>query len=111
MEIAGLRAHPARRASRAARPSTPRGGPGDVEVIFVEHDPFFDRRSSPYGVGSTDYPDNDLRFAFFARAALEYFRSRGLRPDIFNVHDWQAGLVPIYLERRPIFSRPRACAA
>jgi starch synthase len=70
---------------------------GDIEVVFVEHAPFFDR-PFPYGVASSDYPDNALRFAFFARAALEYFRSRGRRPDVFHAHDWQAGLVPVYLK-------------
>lgn len=73
------------------------GQAGNVEVVFVDHPPFFDR-AFPYGVGSRDYPDNALRFAFFARATLEYFRSRGLRPDIFHAHDWQAGLVPVYLK-------------
>jgi starch synthase len=70
---------------------------GDVEVIFVEHAPFFDREF-PYGIASSDYPDNAQRFAFFARAAIEYFRSRALRPDVFHAHDWQAGLVPVYLK-------------
>ena len=70
---------------------------GDVEVVFVEHDPFFDR-PFPYGVASTDYPDNNIRFAFFARAALEYFRSRAQRPDVVHAHDWQAGLVPVYMK-------------
>ena len=32
------------------------------------------------------------------RAALEYFRSRGERPDVFHAHDWQAGLLPVYLK-------------
>jgi starch synthase len=66
-------------------------------VVFVEHAPFVDR-PFPYGVASTDYPDNGLRFAFFARAALEYFRSRGQRPDVVHAHDWQTGLVPVYLK-------------
>jgi starch synthase len=70
---------------------------GDVEVVFVEHAPFFDR-PFPYGVASSDYPDNNLRFAFFARAALEYFRSRAQRPDVVHAHDWQAGLVPVYMK-------------
>jgi starch synthase len=63
-----------------------------VEVVFVEHPPFFDRRRY-YGEG-----DDRLRFAFLARAALEYFRSRGERPSVFHAHDWQAGLVPVYLK-------------
>lgn len=73
-------------------------GPG-VQVVFVDHPPFFDR-PFPYGVGNSDYPDNRLRFAFFARAALEYFRSRGERPDVFHAHDWQSGLLPVYLKAR-----------
>jgi starch synthase len=69
-----------------------------VEVIFIEHPPFFDR-PHPYGPShSEDYPDNHLRFAFLARASLEYLRSRGQRPDVFHGHDWQAGLVPVYLK-------------
>jgi starch synthase len=64
-----------------------------VDVVFVEHTPFYDR-PTPYG----DYDDNRLRFAFLARAALEYFRSRGERPDVVHAHDWQTGLVPVYLK-------------
>jgi starch synthase len=64
-----------------------------VEVVFIEHPPFFDR---PVVYG--DYDDNRLRFAFLSRAPLEYFRSRGERPDVFHVHDWQTGLVPVYLK-------------
>jgi starch synthase len=63
-----------------------------VEVVFVEHTPFYDR-PEPYGAD-----DDGLRFAFLARAALEYFRSRGERPDVFHNHDWQTGLVPVYLK-------------
>jgi starch synthase len=69
-----------------------------VRVVFVEHPPFFDR-ATPYGPeGGGDWDDNRLRFAFFARAVLEFFRSRGERPDVFHAHDWQAGLLPVYLK-------------
>jgi starch synthase len=68
-----------------------------VDVIFVEHPPFFDR-PTPYGENNRDYPDNGLRFAFFARACLEYFRARGEWPDVFHGHDWQTGLLPVYLK-------------
>jgi starch synthase len=63
-----------------------------VEVVFVEHTPFYDR-PHPYGDA-----DDGLRFAFLARAALEYFRRRGERPSVFHNHDWQSGLVPVYLK-------------
>lgn len=64
-----------------------------VEVVFVEHPPFYDR---PVLYG--EYEDNRLRFAFLARAALEFFRSRGERPSVFHSHDWQTGLVSVYLK-------------
>jgi starch synthase len=64
-----------------------------VDVVFVEYPPFFDRPAI-YG----DYDDNRLRFAFLARAALECFRSRGERPSVFHAHDWQTGLLPVYLK-------------
>jgi starch synthase len=64
-----------------------------VDVVFVEHPSFFDRQVV-YG----DHDDNRLRFAFLSRAAIEYFRSRGQRPDVFHAHDWQTGLVPVYLK-------------
>jgi starch synthase len=63
-----------------------------VDVVFVEHPPFFDRQRC-YGED-----DDRTRFAFLARAAVEYFRSRGERPSVFHAHDWQTGLVPVYLK-------------
>ena len=68
-----------------------------VEVVFVEHPQFFDRPGL-YGHDGGDHEDNRLRFAFFARAVLEYFRSRGERPSVFHAHDWQTGLLPVYLK-------------
>jgi starch synthase len=68
-----------------------------LHVVFVEHPPFFERPNA-YGDGNQDYPDNRLRFAFFSRAILEYFRSRGERPDVFHANDWQTGMLPVYLK-------------
>ncbi len=55
-------------------------------------------RPGIYGADGTDYPDSPRRFAFLARAALEYAARRGTGPDIVHAHDWQAGLVPVYLK-------------
>ena len=63
-----------------------------LSVVFVEHPPLFDR---PFLYG---HGDDRLRFAFFARAVIEYFRSRGERPDVFHAHDWHTGLLPVYLK-------------
>jgi starch synthase len=69
----------------------------NLRVIFVEHPPFFDR-SGIYGDQNGDFGDNEFRFAFFCRAVIEFCRSRGYRPDVFHAHDWQTGLLPVYLK-------------
>ena len=41
--------------------------------------------------------DDQLRFAFFSKAALEFLLKSGKRPDVIHCHDWQTGLVPVML--------------
>ncbi|BAU64236.1 glycogen synthase [Stanieria sp. NIES-3757] len=41
--------------------------------------------------------DDNLRFAFFSKAALEFLLVSNKRPDIIHCHDWQTGLVPVML--------------
>ena len=53
-------------------------------------------RKGLYGENGVDYPDNHIRFAVFARAALGIARHL-FRTEIFHCHDWQAGLIPAYL--------------
>ncbi len=69
----------------------------NLRVIFVEHPPFFDCQGI-YGDFNGDFGDNEYRFAFFCRAVIEFCRSRGYRPDVFHAHDWQTGLLPVYLK-------------
>lgn len=52
---------------------------------------FFNRRAF-YG-----QVDDDQRFAFFSRAALEFMLKSGKHPDIIHCHDWQTALVPVLL--------------
>lgn len=73
-------------------------GPG-AAVILVECDELYDRVGL-YASGGHDHPDNSIRFAMLARAALEYASHRNKRPDILHAHDWQAGLVPAYARTR-----------
>ncbi len=41
--------------------------------------------------------DDHLRFAFFSRAAMEFLYKSGKRPEVIHCHDWQTGLVPVFL--------------
>jgi len=52
---------------------------------------FFNRRTF-YG-----HRDDDERFAFFCRAALEFMLKSNKHPDVIHCHDWQTGLVPVLL--------------
>ncbi len=64
---------------------------------FLEHEVFFGR-DGLYGDGKGDYADNAARFVFLMRGALEYLCQIGYAPDVIHVHDWQTGLVPLYLK-------------
>src|SRR5258708_26278829 len=87
-EFAGSVHVPVDSNSRSAGFYRASAGPG-VDVVFVEHPPFYDR-PQPY----RDYAANRLRFAFLSPAALEHFRSRRERPAVFPAHGWQRGGVP-----------------
>lgn len=69
--------------------------PAEYPLYLVDCPPLFGRLGL-YGEAGVDYPDNEVRFAVFARAALGVARFL-FRPDILHCHDWQAGLVPAYL--------------
>ena len=66
-----------------------------VPYFLVDCPPLYDRPGI-YGPPGEDYPDNHVRFAVLARAALKLAR-HVFRPRILHCHDWQAALVPIYL--------------
>jgi len=66
---------------------------------FVERDEFYER-SQLYGTPRGDYFDNLERFAFFSGAVLPFCRALDFHPDLIHCHDWQSGLVPVYLRHR-----------
>jgi len=69
--------------------------PAEFPFYLIDCPPQFDRKGL-YGESGMDYPDNHIRFAVFARAALTVARVL-FRTEIFHCHDWQAGLVPALL--------------
>jgi starch synthase len=83
------------------RVSVSRAGdtPPGVEFLFIECDEYYDRPGLYIDPATgTDFVDNDLRFAFFGRAALELARLLKWHPDVVHCHDWQAALIPAYLK-------------
>jgi len=57
-------------------------------------------RPGLYSLPEGDFPDNPIRYAFFARAALYAVAAHG-GADIIHAHDWQAALAPLALARFP----------
>jgi starch synthase len=70
---------------------------GRARAILIKCPELYDRPGL-YGAGNTDYADNAVRFALLAKAALEFGARHDVRPDVVHAHDWQAGLVPVYLK-------------
>jgi starch synthase len=68
-----------------------------ARAILVDCPDLYDR-AGIYNVDNVDYPDNALRFAMLARAALEFAGRSTAPPSLVHAHDWQAGLVPVYLK-------------
>jgi starch synthase len=69
--------------------------PAEFPFFLVDCPPLYARKGF-YGESGVDYPDNHIRFAVFARAALGVARFL-FRPQVIHCHDWQSGLVPAYL--------------
>ena len=76
--------------------SAPDSGP---RTVMVDVPAFFDR-DGLYGTGPRDFADNAERFAALAAAALEFVEHdpAGIPVDAIHAHDWQAGLVPVFLD-------------
>ena len=72
-----------------------------VTFAFVDVPELYNREGL-YGIGSDDYPDNDVRFALLSRAAIDY--AGRFAPDggysVVHAHEWQCGLVPVYLQKQ-----------
>ncbi len=67
-----------------------------VPVYFLEHDALF-QRPHLYGPPGQEYADNCLRFALLSRGALQLCHHLKWWPHVFHANDWQAALVPVYL--------------
>lgn len=81
-----------------------------IRVYFIENDAYFNR-ACLYGEKTGDYKDNLERFSYYCRRSLELFARVGFQPDVIHVHDWQASLIPVFLQagyaNDPFYRRTR----
>lgn len=67
-----------------------------INIFFISNEEFFDRNEL-YEEWYGEYPDNAARFTFFCKGVLELIRELQIKFDIIHCHDWQTGLIPLYL--------------
>lgn len=63
-----------------------------VIFYFIDNE-FYFKGSKPYG---NIYEDIE-KFAFFSKATLACLEVLNFQPDIIHCHDWQTGLIPVFL--------------
>lgn len=67
-----------------------------VIYYFIDNESMFGG-FRPY---SNNVYDDIVKFTFFSKAALSAMPLLDFRPDVIHCHDWQTGLVPVYLKER-----------
>jgi starch synthase len=65
----------------------------EVPIYFIENQQFFGRE------GMYGFWDDDARFIYFSRAALEMLRPLDFQPDVIHVNDWHTAVIPNMLAR------------
>ncbi|BAF72222.1 glycogen synthase GlgA [Sulfurovum sp. NBC37-1] len=68
----------------------------EVEIYFIDHEAFYGRSGLYHE--SEAYEDNDKRFVFLSKAALQLCRALNFKPDIVHANDWHTATLPILLK-------------
>ena len=66
-----------------------------ITYYFIDNEAYFSG-DRPYG----DWFYDLEKFSFFCQAALSALPVIGFQPDVVHCHDWQTGLIPVYLKDR-----------
>lgn len=64
-----------------------------IKFYFIDNEEHFSGDKPYYGM-----PGDLEKFAFFSKAALSILPVIDFRPDIIHCHDWQTGLIPVFLK-------------
>ena len=67
-----------------------------IKYYFIDNESYFSG-SKPY---SSNVYEDIVKFAFFSKAALSALPLIDFQPQLIHCHDWQTGLVPVYLKER-----------
>jgi len=76
----------------------------DVPIYFLEHDGYYGRNGL-YQQSGMGYLDNDNRFVFLSKGALELCKMLDFTPDVVHAHDWHTGAIPVLLNTSYLHDR------
>ncbi|WP_331774196.1 glycogen synthase GlgA [Sulfurospirillum sp. 1612] len=71
----------------------------DVPIYFIDYEAYFGR-SALYDEEGEAYEDNDNRFIFLSKAALQLSKKLSFQPDIVHANDWHTAILPILCQTR-----------
>ncbi len=69
----------------------------DVKIYFIEHEGYFGRDAIYNDERGEGFSDNDKRFVFFSRAALQLAKMLDFAPDVVHINDWQTAAIAVML--------------
>ncbi len=77
------------------------GAPDERVIVgFIDCPELFDRDGIYDDCHRRAWPDNPVRFSWFARAVIEVAPALlGGRPDVLHAHDWHLGLLPVWKQQ------------
>ncbi len=82
-----------------------------LQIYFIDNDDCFHGKNIFFDPENNFLPDNDEKFAFFCKGALETVRKLSWTPDIIHCNDWLTGLIPLYLKttyrKDPLFKNTK----
>lgn len=67
-----------------------------IHFYFIDNESMFGG-FKPYGENALE---EIIKWSFFSKAALSILPVIDFRPNIIHCHDWQTGLIPVYLKER-----------
>lgn len=83
-----------------------------LTVYFIEHPGYYERAGF-YLEKGREYPDNAERFIFLSKCVAQLARYLPWKPELVHVHDWQTGLVPLFIRHQSLHDGwtepPRSC--
>jgi starch synthase len=69
----------------------------DVPIYFLEHELYYGRDAIYNNAEGEGFLDNDNRFVFLSRAALQLVKALDFKPDVVHANDWHTAATPVFM--------------